>query len=212
MKKLLFAAAAVFAFGMANAQEDTKSFGFNEGDIILEGNLGFSSTNDKNSEEKTSSFNFNPKVGYFLTNDIAVGVELGIGSAKSTDDILDTEDKGSNFNVGVFGRYYFLNLGERFKTYTEAGLGFGTQKSEFTAGGVTTEDPDFKSINAGLGLGVNYFVTEKIAINFALTDILSYSSGKYDVSGAKNVSSFNGNVNVFNNFFTTAQFGMTFKL
>ena len=204
MKKLLFAAAAVFAFGMANAQEETKSFGFNEGDIILEGNLGFSSTNDKNTEEKTSSFNFNPKVGYFMSDNLAIGVELMVGSNKEEVAGVDT-DKNSNVGAGVFARYYFMDLGERFKPYGEFGLGFNSGKAGLA-------DVKYSGIGAGVGLGVNYFVTEKIAINFALTDILSYSSGKYDVSGAKNVSSFNGNVNVFNNFFTTAQFGMTFKL
>jgi len=57
---------------------------------------------------------------------------------------------------------------------------------------------------------MQYFVTPKMAINFGLTDILSYSSNKFD--GGENVSEFNGNVNIFNNFFATAQFGMTFKL
>lgn len=202
MKKLLFAAAAVFAFGMANAQEDTKSFGFNEGDIILEGNLGFSSTNDKNTEEKTSSFNFNPKVGYFMSDKLAIGVELMVGSDKEEVAGTDT-DKNSNIGAGAFARYYFLDLGQRFKTYGELGLGFNSGKAGLA-------DVKYSGIGAGVGLGVNYFVTEKIAINFALTDILSYSTFKYDEG--ENVSQFNGNVNVFNNFFTTAQFGLTFKL
>ena len=202
MKKVLFAAVAVFAFGIANAQEDTKSFGFNEGDIILEGNLGFSSTNDKNTEEKTSSFNFNPKVGYFMADNLAIGLELMVGSNKEEVAGVDT-DKNSNLGVGAFARYYFMDLGERFKPYGEFGLGFNSGKQ-------TLADVKYSGIGAGVGLGVNYFVTEKIAINFALTDILSYSSNKYD--GGENVTEFNGNLNVFNNFFTTAQFGMTFKL
>lgn len=70
-------------------------------------------------------------------------------------------------------------------------------------------DAKYSGFGFGAGLGMNYFVSDSFAINFALTDVLSYSSQKWD--GAENVSEFNANVNVFNNFFTTAQFGLTYK-
>jgi outer membrane protein len=202
MKKLLFAAVAVFAFGMANAQDEVKTYDFNQGDIILEGNLGFSSINNKNTEVKTSSFNFNPKAGYFISSDLAIGLELMVGSDKREVAGTDT-DKNSNLGVGAFARYYFLDLGQRFKTYGELGLGFNSGKAGLA-------EAEYNGIGAGVGLGINYFVTENIAINFVVTDILSYSSNKFD--GGEAVTQLNGNVNVFNNFFTTAQFGLTFKL
>lgn len=211
MKKLLLLSAiAVLGFTSVNAQEDEKTFGFAEGDIMVEGNLGFGSTNDKNSEVKTSNFDFNPKAGYFVTDDLAVGVELMVGTAKTTDDIADSENKDNNFGAGVFARYYFLDLGKRFKTYGEFGVGFDSTKNENTVGGTSSE---FKTngLGAGLGLGMNYFVTENFAINFGLSDVLSFRTDKADVDGAEAVSSFNGNLNVFNNFFSTAQFGLTFK-
>lgn len=193
---------AVLAFGFANAQDsDSKSFGFSKGNILLEGNIGFSSTNDKNTEEKTNSFEFNPKAGYFLTDKFALGIELGIGSDKEETAGTDT-DKNSNFNVGVFGRYYFLELGQRFKTYAEAGVGFNNGKDGLA-------EAKYTGVGFGAGLGINYFVSESFAINFALTDILSYDSKKYE--DAEAVSEFNGNINVFNNFFNTAQFGLTYK-
>lgn len=211
MKKVLFAAVAVFAFSFANAQEEGESFGFSQGDVIVEGNLGFSSKNNKNTEIKENNFVFNPKAGYFLLDKLAVGVELNIGSSKEVNDALNTEEKASEFTAGVFARYYFLELGKRFKTYGEFGVGFGSEKSESTVAGTTVSDPDVNKINTGLGLGVNYFLTDNFAINFALSDVLSYSSRKVDVDGAKAVSEFNGNINVFNNFFTTATFGLTYK-
>lgn len=200
MKKVLFSAVALLAFGFANAQEE-KSFGFAKGDFIMEGNLSFGSTNDKNTEVKTNNFGFNPKVGYFVNDKFAVGVELGIGSDKREVAGTDT-DKNSNFDAGVFGRYYFLDLGKRFKTYAEAGLGMESGKAGLA-------DDKYSGFGFGAGLGMNYFVSDSFAINFALTDVLSYSSKKWD--GAENVSEFNANVNVFNNFFTTAQFGLTYK-
>lgn len=202
MKKIILTVAAVFAMTFANAQEkEAKGFGFSEGDILLEGNIGFNSTNDKNSETKTNSFEFNPKAGYFLTDKFVVGVQLGIGSDK-TEVAGNETDKNSNFDAGVFGRYYFLNLGERFKTYSEAGLNLNSGKDGLA-------EDKYSGIGFNVGLGINYFVTENIAINFGLTDILSYNSNKYD--GAEAETELNGNVNVFNNFFDTANFGLTFK-
>jgi len=191
---------AVLAFGFANAQ-DSGSFGFSKGNILLEGNVGFSSTNDKNTETKTNAFEFNPKAGYFLTDKFALGLELGIGSDKEEVAGTDT-DKNSNFNVGVFGRYYFLDLGQRFKTYAEAGVGFANGKEGLA-------EAKYSGVRVGAGLGINYFVSESFAINFGLTDILSYNSFKYKDGEA--VTAFNGNFNVFNNFFNTAQFGLTYK-
>lgn len=191
---------AILAFGFANAQESS-SFGFSKGNILLEGNVGFSSTNDKNTETKTNSFEFNPKAGYFLTDKFALGIELGVGSDKEEVAGTDT-DKNSNFNVGVFGRYYFLDLGQRFKTYAEAGVGFNNGKDGLA-------EAKYTGVGFGAGLGINYFVSESFAINFGLTDILSYDSKKY--KDAEAVSEFNGNINVFNNFFSTAQFGLTYK-
>ena len=210
MKKVLFAAAFV-AFGLtANAQEE-QTFGFAEGDVIVEGNLGFNSENDKNTEIETSAFEFNPKVGYFLSDDLAVGVQLMLDTDKETDGMADTETKTTTFGAGVFARYYFLDLGKRFKTYGEFGVGFDSAKTEVEVPGVDVDDFKTNGIGAGLGLGLNYFVKENIAINFALTDVLSFRSDKADVDGAEAVTSFNGNLNVFNNFFQTAQFGLTWK-
>lgn len=205
MKKILLSVAVLALGYTAQAQENT--FGFQEGDVIIEGNLGFNSTNNKNTETKTNSFNFNPKAGLFVSEKFAVGLELNLHSEKETQTIANTEnvDKANAFYAGAFGRYYFLELGQRFKTYAEVGLGFGSAKNEVNG----TKGPKTNGFGAGLGLGVNYFVTEKMAINFGLSDVLSYNSSK--IEGGKNVSEFNGNLNVFNNFFSTAQFGLTYK-
>lgn len=203
MKKVILSAMAVFALSFANAQEG-ESFGFSEGNIIVEGNIGFGSTNDKNTETKTSGFNFNPKAGYFISDDLAIGLELGFGSNKA--EVAGTEvSKSSSVGIGAFARYYFLDLGARFKTYGEFGVGYNTENFK------TPGDYKINTLGVGAGLGINYFVTDNIAINFGLTNILSYSSAKADVDGAEAENEFNFGFGQFNNFFETATFGMTFK-
>lgn len=204
MKKVILSAMAVFALSFANAQEGEPTFGFSEGDFFVEGNIGFGSTNDKNTEVKTSSFEFNPKAGYFISEDLAVGLELGFGSNKTEAAGTDIA-KNSVVGFGGFARYYFLDLGARFKTYGEFGIGYATANDKIA-------DAKVNGFGAGLGLGINYFVTENIAINFGLADILSYSSEKGDWDGAEAENSFNFGFGEFNNFFGgTATFGLTYK-
>src|SRR5690554_452060 len=203
MKKLILSAMAVFALSFAHAQEEESTFGFGEGNIFVEGNIGFGSTNDKNTETKTSNFNFAPKAGYFISDDLAVGLDLGFGSNKT--EVAGTETvKTSTVGFGAFARYYFLELGERFKTYGEFGIGYATTNDKIAEAKVN-------ALGAGATLGINYFVTENFAINFALADILTYTSAKGDWDGAKAVNEFGFGVGQFNNFFATAQFGLTYK-
>lgn len=217
MKKIVLSAAALIAFAFsATAQEtETPAFGFSAGNIILEGNLSFSSTKDEDpaGEVKESNFEFNPKAGYFVTDKFAVGVELLVGSNKEEDTPLGgptVEQKTNAFAAGVFGRYYFLDLGQRFKTYAELGVGFGNAKNEIDG----TEVSSASGVNAGFDLGINYFITPSFAINFGLSDVLSYSSVTTEfegVDGEVKTNTLQGNFNVFNNFFDTATFGLTYK-
>ena len=73
MKKLVCFLAALFAFGMANAQETTTaSEGFKQGDAFISGSVGFN--HQKNNNVKSNSYNVSPKAAYFITNNIALGV------------------------------------------------------------------------------------------------------------------------------------------
>ncbi len=195
MKKIILTAAAVFAISFANAQDKKDSgFGFAKGDVVVGGNISYSS-ND-NGTTKTTSSTFSPQLGYFISDNLALGAGLTIGSMDNG------TTKASSFGLDLEGRYYFLNLGERFKTYTNFGFGFGSMDS-----GLAGADK-VKTFNLGGGLGMNYFVTSKLAINWGLSNILSYGSQKVGSSSTTNVDL---NVNVFQNFFNTPTFGLVYK-
>lgn len=213
MKKLILSAVVLAAFGLsANAQEGEKSFGFNQGDILVEGSYSLNASKyspEKGDDVKGTSYNFTPKVGYFLNDKFAVGVELGFG--KTNENIFDLSNFGGHVNTtnaGVFGRYYFLELGKRFKTYAEVGLGYAGAKA--TLGSV---DVKGNGMYAGLTAGMNYFVTEKIAIGFGLGTVLGYNSQSVKVGDTKigTTSNTQVNLNVFNNFFDNAAFSLTYK-
>ena len=202
MKKIILSMVAVLALSTANAQDkkESKGFGFSEGDIYVGGMLKYNNEKNDNGTTSvtTSSSTIAPEAGYFLTDKFAITLGVALGNT----DNGTTKTKTFGANVG--GRYYFLNMGERFKTYTNFGLGFGSDDN----GGNGADKTNTFSI--GGGLGINYFVTSNLAIDFQLSNVIGYSSEK---TGDVKTNSIDVNANVFNNFFgSTASFGLIYKL
>ena len=131
MKKIILTVAAVFAFGFANAQDKKASNeGFSKGDVFVTGALSLSS--DKTGDDKSNSFNLMPKVAYFVTENIAVGVKLGFGSQKEETKIgtvTTTTTDESSFTGGVFGRYYFTPA-SKFSVFANLGVDLISTKNK----------------------------------------------------------------------------------
>lgn len=217
MKKILLSL-AVLATGAAVQAQD-QPFAFKQGDILLEGSLQANTQDDRAETIKRSNFNFTPKAGYFVSDKFAVGLGLNIGASN----IEDYNDENTNYNearlstVGfeVFGRYYIADM-KRFQPYAELGIGYDSTKRETITVTddvtVNTELPKYNDFGVNATLGFNYFVTPKIAVNFALSNLIGFNSGKSDAPNSKATTDFHANINNFNNFFDTATFGLTFKL
>lgn len=220
MKKLVLSLVAVAAIGFtANAQETEKpTFGFQESNIFVEGNFQISDTNVSGKvtgvpDFKITTFQVTPKIGYMLSDKFAVGASVGFGKVGTDNELFSGIDySGAKYikttYAGVFARYYFLELGKRFKTYTEVGIGYSQGVAD-----VATKEVKATGIAAGLDLGFNYFVTSNLAISFNLGNVFSYSNhnGKVDGNKVVTTSNTNANVNVFNNIFDNATFGLTYK-
>ena len=211
MKKivLLLTAFMGLAFG-----SKAQTFGFQKGDGLLEGAIGISSTDHKSTQQKNSSFSLSPKVGYFITNKTAIGAQVSFNRSKNTN-YSGTNEAYSLTNsvgVGVFARYYFLEIGSRFKTYGEAGLGYSSAGGENNNGTTSVKFDRTNTIGINGGVGANYFLTDNIAIGYKFADVIGFSTTKASTSGAKATNNFNVNLNSFSNFFNTGQFSLTFKL
>ena len=205
MKKIILTMAAVFALSFANAQDKkaaSTGFGYAKGDFVLGGDIMFGSTSSDNGvvKTKTSTSMIGPDAAYFVSDKFAVELGLGFGSNSSDNGTVKTTTNTTNFSVG--GRYYFLDLGQRFKTYTNFGLNFGSNDNGGNGADKTS------SFGLGAGIGMNYFITPKVAINFGLGNIISYTSAK---TGDVKDNSFNVDLNQFQNFFSKPTFGVSYK-
>ena len=159
MKKLTLLLFVILTSFAVNAQEN---FGFLQSEIFVEGNFQLSSYNNENSEDKESSYSINPKVGYFISDDLAVGIQ-GSYTSFSEDVITEitTTTEGSSYAAGLFGRYYFLELGTRFYTYGELGGTYSVTEGSTSIDGTSRDLDTLNTINASLSLGINYFANRE---------------------------------------------------
>jgi outer membrane protein len=186
MKKIILAAIAVMTFGFANAQTG----GYSKGDAFISGAFNVGSQKDEGT--KTNQFTIEPKVGYFVTENIAIGAKLGFGSSKEELDV-----KKNNFTVGAFGRYYFTPASQ-FSVYGQAGLDFTNSK-------IKPGDYKENQIGANVGLGLSYFLSNHFAIEATWLG-LGYSVNNNGGHGAEKANNFN-----FGTDLNAVNFGVVYK-
>lgn len=185
MKKIILAAIAVMTFGFANAQTS----GYSKGDAFISG--AFNVGSQKKGDAKANEFTIEPKVGYFVTENIAIGAKLGFGSTKIG------EDKTNSFTAGAFGRYYFTPASQ-FSVYGQAGLDFTNSK-------IKPGDYKENEIGANVGLGLSYFLSNHFAIEATWLG-LGYSVNNNGGHGAEKSNNFN-----FGTDLRAVSFGVVYK-
>lgn len=111
-------------------------------------------------------FDLNPKLAYFIKDDLALGGYLNFG-------LETTGGNGTNVNygIGALARYYIhdenvrkLEFSKRVRFFGEANAGFGGSNP---ANGASTN-----GVQLGIGPGLSYFITPNVALEALL---------KYDV-------------------------------
>lgn len=184
MKKLLLAAFAVFAFTSVNAQTE-------KGNWVFSGNtsISFASTkakvevdgNESGGELSSSVFTLTPSLGYFVIDNLAVGLDLSYTSTKIDDDSV--ESTTSSFAVLPMGTYFF-EAGDNFKPYVGV------------AGGLISTSSGDEDSNKSNGLairgkgGIAYFLNESIALDFSAQYVHTSQKNKENNDVVTNNNSF----------------------
>lgn len=202
MKKIILTAAAIFAFGFANAQDatTTPAKGFSNGDAFISGSVGFSST--KTGDFKSNSFTISPKAGFFVSDNIAVGAQIGYTSSTQDDfngfDVVEV--KTNEFSVGAFARYYATPASD-FSLFGELGVNYNTAKTEIEG----TEVGKNNGFEIAVRPGISYFISSNFALE-ATIGALSYETSKPDADGAESTDTFGLNINL-----TDVNIGIVYK-
>ncbi len=186
MRKIIQAACvavSLMSAGSAHAQ-------LSAGHILVGGGGGFSSSRpeDQNIQFrnlKNSSGFFSPQVGYFLLDNLAVGLNFHYSATENVttqqirlpDDAfgtLKTTSTNKTMLAGPFVRYY-KPLGEKAAIFGQLGVGFGgskrTTKYDGQSAPVSPDDVKFGIINAGLTPGFAYFPTKRFGLEIMTSAI-----------------------------------------
>ncbi|OKL41570.1 hypothetical protein [Pontibacter flavimaris] len=187
MKRLLLLATFLTLFGLsasAQVEEEIRerapqttapvaSDAVREGNWIIGatiGNIGF------NFESDFFTLNVNPRAGYFLSDNAAIGTEVQLG--------LDIYDGGETFRYGLtpFVRYYFPEgAAPTHRWFGEALAGIA---------GSSEEDSDGDSVFSGV-FGIRAGYAHFVAQNVALEGILGYTHTSADISVGNGESGLN---------------------
>nr|WP_319400697.1 outer membrane beta-barrel protein [uncultured Carboxylicivirga sp.] len=132
---------------------------------VLEGNIGYSSSNDdsyndyynQTNEYKTQRFYINPKIGWFVSESSVLGVGIGYQFNKYES---QSETKHHLFSINPYYKNYQKITDKLFFTTTvDLALGFGKESNDDDD---FTENLFIYSIN--VRPGINYFLSEHWAL------------------------------------------------
>ena len=190
MKKIVLMAAFAVASIAASAQ------------VYVGGSLGFESRNAGEGTKASMAFSIAPEVGYKLSDNLAVGIQLGYSAsndakAKSVVKNNDVESMDANkpegaktygiFNVAPYVRYTFAQTGAA-SFFVDGGV-----YASFLTGG----DDTYKGTVFGVGVrpGVKFAASEKVDV-VAKLGYLGWKGGNKDAQAngyAKSAFGINAN-------------------
>lgn len=183
MKKVLIGLVFIVMTGAINAQYDA-------GKILATGGIHFSTNSPKTEMKvgsntttadgiKTTDFGINLGAGYFIADNLAVGLGIGLDNSKSTYETTSTEYTSTDniISVAPFARYY-IPYSDQFAFFGQlsVGLGFGTSKYETKTGSTTTtQESSINLMAIGITPGFSYMMTERVALEMRY-GFLGYTS------------------------------------
>lgn len=129
-------------------------------------------------EYKYSEFDFNPYVGYFVIDKLAVGLFIDYSYMKQKDqDDENNSWKSTSAAIGPFVRYYIADI-KGFYPYAEGRFGFGSSKEiEEWDGG--ENEYKMSLLTYKLGVGSTYFLTPNVGLDL----FLGYDFDSYKYKG-----------------------------
>jgi outer membrane protein W len=142
-----------------------------------------------------SSFQLNlaPGIGYFVTNNFAIGVGMDLIRSNSSTGVdlsggTGASQESTNNNV-LFGPFirYFMPLGDDKAFFIGSTLGFGNSKNQFTANNVT-QSINTSLFTVGVGPGFTIYSNNGLALEALVKYNFANSDSKIDVQGIQRTS------------------------
>ncbi|MEZ5015299.1 MAG: outer membrane beta-barrel protein [Chitinophagales bacterium] len=210
----------IICIGLLAAAQVQAQYG--SGDLLIGGWLNISSgsgtytttaggTSTSIDLPKTMELGIGPWFGYFVSDDIAVGLGIEYSSDKTTShDVYVTDDEDvvtmSMFTITPGARYYMHNE-DMVQCYIALGIpiGFGSVTDDYSAGGTTTTTTtDLSSFGVGISPGTSITLGDHCALDFSYGFL-----GFMSTTSTYNGTDFNGDA--YTEEVKNSSFGLTFN-
>ena len=113
--------------------------------------------------DKTISFNLIPKVGYFVIDNLALGLDLSLASTSSKDGVSGTVDSQTMFCIGPFMRYYIPK--GKLLPFVEINGGMGSIKNKRDESGRPNYTSNSSLFTYGGGVGLSASISDRVAFD-----------------------------------------------
>lgn len=197
MKKLFLTLTAAVALTFA-AKAQTE-----QGKLFLGGSLGYNYNKVNGTDNSTQGFNIAPSIGYFISNNFAIGTSVGYGYSKNSfDSDYDYPDlKTQTFNVAPFARAYKGNESFKFFGQLSVPMAWGNVKKD------DTKTQTIASYGVQLSPGVAFFPHKNVGIELSVRGL--YYSNNRVKDEAIDVKTINSSFGLASDFFAP-QLGVQF--
>lgn len=166
-----------------------------KGTTIAGLSFSFGTSNENSNSINLNSLAINPRIGYFLNNNLALGMEFNYSLSKLNGEFYSYFDettqtmqssfgfKEENFGLSPFTRYYF-HVKDNFKFFGQANLSFqiNSYKNIDDMGYHYSTDYTFKGFGASLNPGFAFLPTSKWDIEFSFPIISYFKERNTDIA------------------------------
>ncbi|MGI9579683.1 outer membrane beta-barrel protein [Chryseobacterium sp. RRHN12] len=201
MKKIVLMG-AVALFGLSNAQ-------ITKGTSYLSGQVEYYHNEKNEFETKTKDdvIRILPTAGYFVGNNLAIGLGIGYKSAVTKYNVsgvgflntIEIKNTDNAFVVAPFVRKYWT-LSDKLYIFgqLQVPLEFGNEKLDFNSEGdggdpilaaPFTEKNNYTNIGVNIKPGLDYFLTKNWSIEATIGEF-GYNTYKKDIEGAKRTDNY----------------------
>lgn len=200
MKKLLLVLTlSLLSITSSSAQEEEQEFGFAKGDIFLTGSVSYSDATNASIERK--NFYFIPAASFFVSDHVSINGGLLIGSERAENLLGGGEFDNNSFGF-VAGASYYFTPDKKFSFVLSLSAAY--QRRDFTD--TIGFETDVHETSVAFAPGINYFISERFAIQATLGAI-SYGKVKNDDGVYPESDRFGIDLDLSN-----VNFGVLFKL
>lgn len=200
MKKIIvFTALIVGMYSFGQGDNDEK-FIIKKGTINLGGNLNIGTSSQDFSNEinqnvtKNTFFRIQPRVGYFVGNNIEIGIAFDY-TQSNTNNLNQTQPVSEQDNIrATFGFLPYIrgykSINKNLLLFVQGEVGYNTSKSELEFNSINASTFTLNTFEIGIRPGITYFISKRMALEASLGG-LSYTNSKQDFESRNEDNTFN---------------------